>query len=126
MRTRIAQLLLVLGIVGAASAGASEAGATGLPDNVRAQQIKDMKWGMFVCWSFSWFYGQEWTPTRGKDASYFKATGVRRGAPGRIRTSNPRIRSPLRGACNLLAGPRVTRMGSINSPCARLISSGLD
>ncbi|MHC4504364.1 MAG: alpha-L-fucosidase, partial [Planctomycetota bacterium] len=57
------------------TASASEAGATRLPDNVRAQQIKDMKWGMFVCWSFSSFYGQEWTPTRGKDASFFKATG---------------------------------------------------
>ncbi len=44
-------------------------------DNVRAEQIKDMKWGMFICWSFSTFYGSEWTPTLDKDASYFKATG---------------------------------------------------
>ena len=76
MRTRIAQLFLVVGIIGAATARASEAGATRLPDNVRAQQIKDMKWGMFVCWSYSSFYGQEWTPTRGKDAPYFRATGL--------------------------------------------------
>ena len=34
-----------------------------------------MKWGMFICWSFSTFYGQEWTPTQDKDASFFKATG---------------------------------------------------
>ncbi len=46
-----------------------------IPDDVRAQQIKDMEFGMFICWSFSTFYGQEWTPTRDKDASYFKATG---------------------------------------------------
>jgi alpha-L-fucosidase len=44
-------------------------------DLTRAEQIKDMKWGMFICWSFSTFYGSEWTPTLDKDASYFKATG---------------------------------------------------
>ncbi len=47
-----------------------------IPDEVRAGQIRDMEWGMFVCWSFSTFSGQEWTPTLDKDASYFKATGV--------------------------------------------------
>ena len=46
-----------------------------LPDEVRAQEIKNMKWGMFICWSFSTFSGHEWTPTTDKDASYFKATG---------------------------------------------------
>ena len=48
---------------------------TKLPDEVQAQQLKDMNWGMFICWSFSTFYGHEWTPTLDKDASYFKATG---------------------------------------------------
>ena len=47
-----------------------------LDDVVRAQQIKDMKFGMFICWSFSTFSGQEWTPTLDKDASFFTATGV--------------------------------------------------
>lgn len=47
-----------------------------IPDDVRATQIRDMKWGMFVCWSFSTFSGQEWTPTLDKNASYFKATGI--------------------------------------------------
>lgn len=47
-----------------------------LPDHVRAQQILDLRWGLFVCWSFSTFSGREWTPTQDKDASYFKATGV--------------------------------------------------
>ncbi len=46
-----------------------------IDDSVRTEQIKDMKWGMFVCWSFSTFYGSEWTPTLDKDATYFKATG---------------------------------------------------
>ena len=46
-----------------------------IDDQVRAEQIAGMKFGMFICWSFSTFSGQEWTPTEGKDASYFKATG---------------------------------------------------
>jgi alpha-L-fucosidase len=46
-----------------------------IEDETRAQQIKDMQWGMFICWSFSTFYGKEWTPTLDKDATYFKATG---------------------------------------------------
>src|SRR5512136_1982254 len=44
-------------------------------DNIRAKQISDMKFGMFICWSFSTFSGQEWTPTEGKDAGFFRATG---------------------------------------------------
>ena len=48
---------------------------TRVPDEVMAQQIKDMKFGMFICWSYSTFSGSEWTPTKDKDASYFKATG---------------------------------------------------
>ena len=46
-----------------------------LPDDVRAKQVRNMRWGMFVCWSFSTFSGREWTPTQDKDASFFKATG---------------------------------------------------
>jgi alpha-L-fucosidase len=44
-------------------------------DQIRAAQIKEMKFGMFICWSFSTFSGHEWTPTLDKDASYFRATG---------------------------------------------------
>ncbi len=45
-----------------------------LPNEVRARQIQDLKWGMFVCWSFSTFSGKEWT--RGvTDVAFFKATG---------------------------------------------------
>jgi alpha-galactosidase len=43
-----------------------------LPDEVRAAQLKDMKWGMFVCWSFSTFSGREWTPGV-KDVGFFAA-----------------------------------------------------
>lgn len=46
-----------------------------IDDGIRAEQVKEMKWGMFICWSFSTFYGKEWTPTLNKDASFFKATG---------------------------------------------------
>jgi alpha-L-fucosidase len=46
-----------------------------IPDSLRAKEISEMKFGMFICWSFSTFYGQEWTPTSDKDASFFKATG---------------------------------------------------
>jgi alpha-L-fucosidase len=46
-----------------------------MDDLIRAKQISDMKFGMFICWSFSTFSGREWTPTLDKDASYFKATG---------------------------------------------------
>lgn len=47
-----------------------------IDDQIRAQQINDLKFGMFICWSFSTFSGTEWTKTLDKDASYFKATGV--------------------------------------------------
>ena len=40
-------------------------------DHVRAAEISDLKFGMFICWSFSTFSGQEWTPTLDKTASYF-------------------------------------------------------
>ncbi|MCK9640685.1 MAG: alpha-L-fucosidase [Prolixibacteraceae bacterium] len=46
-----------------------------IDDNVRTEQIKEMKFGMFICWSFSTFSGREWTPTKDKDATFFKATG---------------------------------------------------
>ena len=46
-----------------------------MDDLVRAEEIKELKFGMFICWSFSTFSGTEWTPTLEKDASYFTATG---------------------------------------------------
>jgi alpha-L-fucosidase len=47
---------------------------TPLPDAVRGKEIADMKWGMFVCWSFSTFSGVEWTrDPHGPD--FFKPTG---------------------------------------------------
>jgi alpha-L-fucosidase len=46
-----------------------------MDDQLSADQVKELKFGMFICWSFSTFSGREWTPTLDKDASYFKATG---------------------------------------------------
>jgi len=40
----------------------------------RAEELKALKWGMFICWSFSTFSGKEWTPGV-TDVSFFKATG---------------------------------------------------
>ncbi len=55
--------------------GSAQQFAKRTDDKIRAEQIADMKFGMFICWSFSTFSGQEWTPTLNKDASFFKATG---------------------------------------------------
>ena len=40
----------------------------------RAEELKALRFGMFICWSFSTFSGKEWTPGV-KDVSFFKATG---------------------------------------------------
>jgi alpha-L-fucosidase len=45
-----------------------------MDDRARADEISDMRFGMFICWSFSTFCGHEWTPTLDKDAGFFKAT----------------------------------------------------
>jgi alpha-L-fucosidase len=41
----------------------------------RTEELKDLKWGMFICWSFSTFSCREWTGGV-KDISFFKATNV--------------------------------------------------
>jgi len=42
--------------------------------DTRVKQLQDLRFGMFVCWSFSTFSGTEWTPGI-KGVSFFKATG---------------------------------------------------
>ena len=68
----IAKGLLILLLAGCTSPSSDP---IKLDDAERASQIQAMRFGMFICWSFSTFSGQEWTPTLDKDASYFKATG---------------------------------------------------
>jgi len=40
----------------------------------RVEQFKKLRFGMFVCWSFSTFADKEWTPGIG-DVSFFRPTG---------------------------------------------------
>ncbi len=71
---RIAAVLCVVSILVVGCVSPPQSGTKKLPDAVRAEQVKDLKFGMFICWSFSTFSGQEWT--RGvDDVAFFKATG---------------------------------------------------
>jgi alpha-L-fucosidase len=38
----------------------------------RVQELKDLRWGMFICWSFSTFSGREWTGDVAKRTDYDK------------------------------------------------------
>jgi len=38
----------------------------------RTEELKSLRWGMFICWSFSTFSGKEWTPGV-KDIHFFTA-----------------------------------------------------
>ena len=75
MRKNFIAICLMQAFFHVLAPAAPEVNPTKLPDEVRAAQVRDMKWGMFICWSFSTFSGQEWTPTQAKDAGYFKASG---------------------------------------------------
>ena len=39
----------------------------------RAEELKNLRWGMFICWSFSTFSGKEWTGGI-TDVNFFRAT----------------------------------------------------
>ncbi|MDR3229455.1 MAG: alpha-L-fucosidase [Puniceicoccales bacterium] len=41
----------------------------------RARELQSLRWGMFICWSFSTFSGKEWTPGI-KSIDLFRATSV--------------------------------------------------
>jgi alpha-L-fucosidase len=41
----------------------------------RVQELKDLRWGMFICWSFSTFSGEEWTRNV-TDITHFRAKEV--------------------------------------------------
>ncbi len=55
--------------------GASLLAAAPVDMGKRADELKNLKWGMFVCWSFSTFSGKEWTPGV-TNVAFFKATEV--------------------------------------------------
>ncbi len=67
-------LLAIIVMTAACTTVATKGEMTKLDDDVRAQQIKDMNWGMFICWSTSSFSGKEWTRD-GHGPEFFKATG---------------------------------------------------
>ncbi|MBC8372776.1 MAG: hypothetical protein H8E53_04220, partial [Planctomycetes bacterium] len=52
MKARIIATCLILGMIGTVYSATSEINKTRLPDKARAKQVRDMKWGMFICWSF--------------------------------------------------------------------------
>ncbi|MDD2598435.1 MAG: alpha-L-fucosidase [Kiritimatiellae bacterium] len=56
-------------------AAAALFGTSAAPTDMRqrAEELKGLRWGMFICWSFSTFSGKEWTPGV-EDVAYFKAT----------------------------------------------------
>jgi len=66
-RTILALSLAMVGI----AAGAPAAEPVDLAR--RAAELKNLRWGMFVCWSLSTFSGKEWTPGV-KDVAFFRAT----------------------------------------------------
>lgn len=63
-------LIIALGIANIATPlGAAEP----VDMQARRDELTNLKWGTFICWSFSTFSGKEWTPGI-KDVSFFKAT----------------------------------------------------
>ena len=74
MKTQPFAAVLTLAMAGAAIAAEPAINANKISNEVRAQQIKDMKFGMFICWSFSTFSGYEWTPGV-EDIDFFNPTG---------------------------------------------------
>ena len=62
-------------LLGSPPVRAAEAPAVPPPvSEDRVKELRDLRFGMFVCWSFSTFSGKEWTPGV-KDIALFKPTG---------------------------------------------------
>lgn len=75
MKMKAFVAVLILAMAAAAFSGEFAINTTKISDTIRAQQIKELKWGMFICWSFSTFSGQEWTRDA-KSVDAFKAEEV--------------------------------------------------
>ncbi|MDR0703397.1 MAG: alpha-L-fucosidase [Planctomycetaceae bacterium] len=54
------------------SAFSQEKTAARVVSEQRVQELKDLRWGMFICWSFSTFSGREWTGGVAKRTDYDK------------------------------------------------------
>jgi len=69
-KTKLAALVMALAVATPGLAAVAEP----VDMSKRAKELQSLRWGMFICWSFSTFSGKEWTPGV-KDVSFFKATG---------------------------------------------------
>ncbi len=70
MRSRPMVFTLILAICSSSCVMATET----VDMDARAEELKDLRWGMFVCWSFSTFSGKEWTPGI-TDVAFFHPSG---------------------------------------------------
>jgi len=62
MRRLPPAVTIMLGMVAAFGSPDRTSAATPPVSDTRVQQLQNLRWGMFVCWSFSTFSGKEWTP----------------------------------------------------------------
>lgn len=65
-------VLMILALVVALAPAPGTTAATDMTR--RAEELKGLRFGMFICWSLSTYSGKEWTPGV-KDVAFFKATG---------------------------------------------------
>lgn len=65
--------LLMLLVSGCKTQESSSISLQKTPDEVRAKEVSDLKFGMFICWSFSTFSGKEWTGEE-LPVEFFRAT----------------------------------------------------
>jgi len=83
MKTQYQSILLFLTLaataftntVFAANADSQATLTSPLNSPQRVAELQNLRWGMFICWSFSTFSGKEWTGGI-NDVSFFKATEV--------------------------------------------------
>jgi alpha-L-fucosidase len=66
--------LTLLALLGALCGDFLHAAAPLPARDARVQELQNLRWGLFVCWSFSTFSGEEWT-SGVTNVSFFKATG---------------------------------------------------
>jgi alpha-L-fucosidase len=75
-RRHLLVTLLTVGCLGAVAVAADEPATTtsSVDMDKRMREFRDLKWGMYLCWSFCCFSGKQWTPNV-KDISLFNPSG---------------------------------------------------
>lgn len=63
MRSLTASVFLLATLVffNCCGSGSPKINKKAIPNEIRAKEVADMKFGMFICWSYSTFSGKEWT-----------------------------------------------------------------